>query len=237
MSKEQQAGQAGGRVMSIDALRGFDMFWITGGQGLLLSVVGLFGTSAPEWLTSQLKHCTWEGFTAWDLIMPLFMFIVGASMPFSFGKRVEQGDSVAAIYRKIISRTLILFVLGMVAQGNLLNFKLETLHIYCNTLQAIAAGYLVASLVMLHLPVVLQVCTTAGLLVGFWLLMTRVPFGDQPAGTIAEKANLALYIDELILRGFRDGSTYAWILSSMTFAATVLLGAHRRHCYRKPLKL
>jgi len=81
-----------GRLMSLDALRGFDMFWIIGGHTIL---VGLGKGLGNEWfnqhITPQIDHVPWEGFTAWDLIMPLFLFIVGTAMPFSFAKRLQQG--------------------------------------------------------------------------------------------------------------------------------------------------
>ncbi|MBN1851369.1 MAG: hypothetical protein JW829_01545, partial [Pirellulales bacterium] len=78
------------RVMSVDALRGFDLFWITGGHGILVAMIGLFVDPMPEWLQYHLSHPAWEGFSAWDLIMPLFLFIVGVAMPFSFSRRLEK---------------------------------------------------------------------------------------------------------------------------------------------------
>ena len=100
-----------------------------------------------------MDHMPWEGFSAWDLIMPLFLFIVGAAMPYSFARRIEAGASKGALYRKVFLRTLILFVLGMAAQGHLLAADLSQLHIYSNTLQAIACGYLIASIALIHLRV------------------------------------------------------------------------------------
>src|SRR5688572_12231764 len=80
------------RVVSIDALRGFDMFWIVGGRELVLAIAAAISGSVPAWLDYQLEHVEWEGFTAWDLIMPLFLFVVGASMPFSFAKQLASGE-------------------------------------------------------------------------------------------------------------------------------------------------
>jgi predicted acyltransferase len=215
---------AGGRVESIDALRGFDMFWIAGGQGLFVWFLLLFTDKLPPWLEYQLDH-HWGGFTAWDLIMPLFLFICGTSMPFSLGRRIETGESRASIWMKILRRVLVLFVLGMAVQGNLLEFKLSSLHIYCNTLQAIAAGYLIAGAVFLYAGVAYRIAAVAALLAGYWALMALVPFPGHPAGTLLPDANLALHIDEAVLSRFRDGTPYTWILSSMGFGATVLMGA------------
>jgi predicted acyltransferase len=215
-----------GRVVAIDALRGFDMFWIVGGHGLVLSLVAMFWNPAPEWLTTQMKHVPWEGFSAWDLIMPLFLFVVGASMPFSFAKRIEHGTTRGAMYRKVFTRVVILWILGMIAQGRLLDFDIHKLRLYSNTLQSIAAGYLVASLVLIHFPLWLHPVVTGGLLAGFWTLMTYVSVPGYGAGQLQEHANLARWVDDFVLRSAGDGSTYTWIVSSLGFAATVLLGVH-----------
>ncbi len=212
------------RIAALDALRGFDMFWIVGGRELALAVAGFAWTSPPAWLDHQLEHVVWEGFTAWDLIMPLFLFVVGAAMPFSFSRRIEQGQSKAGLYWKIIRRTIILFIIGMIVQGHLLEFDLSKLHLFCNTLQSIAVGYLVAGFVILNVGILGQVALTLFLLVAYWLLLMYVPFDGHSAGTLDPEANLALAVDTFILGRFRDGTTYTWILSSMTFTATVMLG-------------
>ncbi len=139
------------RLMSVDALRGFVMFWIIGGDAPIL--IGLAKGTGSEFLNNllvQFEHVHWEGFRCWDLVMPLFLFVVGVVMPFSFNKRLERGQSKRQLYFHIIKRVLILWVLGMVAQGNLLEYDLSTLQIYSNTLQSIAAGYLIASILILH---------------------------------------------------------------------------------------
>jgi predicted acyltransferase len=124
---------------------------------------------------------------------------------------------------------VVLFIFGMMVQGNLLAFRLDQLQLYSNTLQSIAVGYAVAAIAQLCLPVSRQVMLTAGLLVLFWILMMFVPFGGHPGGTLKEDANLALYVDHLILGHFEDGKSYTWILSSLGFAATVLMGVLSGH--------
>ena len=172
-------------------IRGFDMFWIVGGKELLVAFAAMFSKPIPGWLSYQLEHRKWEGFVAWDLIMPLFLFVVGAAMPFSFSRRVDEGQSKAQLYFKILRRSVILFILGMACQGHLLEFKLSTLHIFANTLQAIAVGYLVAGVVMLNLGVVSQVLFAALMLVGYWALLRYIPLVGHDTGTLDEKANVA----------------------------------------------
>jgi predicted acyltransferase len=221
------------RIVSVDALRGFDMFWIMGGGPLVMECLRLFSNPLPPWLERHFDHVEWEGFVAWDLIMPLFMFIVGVAMPFSVGKRMARGDSRANIYRKVLWRTLVLFVLGMAAQGNLLAFDLNKLHLYCNTLQAIAAGYLISSIALVELKVRWQAALAGVLLLVYWLLMAFVPVaGHGRPAPLTPDGNLAMLIDKAVLGRFQDGTTYTWILSSLAFGATVLIGVLAGHLLR-----
>jgi len=223
------------RLMSLDALRGFDMFWIIGGEGLLASLAKGTDSQLLNKLLPQFEHVPWEGFNFIDLIMPLFLFIVGVALPFSFSKRRARGDSKAKLYGHIVNRTVILFLLGMVAQGNFLAFDPSKLHIFCNTLQAIAAGYLLAALLMLNLTIIGQMLATAGLLFLFWGLMVLVPVPGYGAGVLSPEANLAIWLDHAVLGRFQDGTIYSWILSSLTFAGTTMLGVFAGHLLRSQL--
>jgi len=215
-----------GRVRSLDALRGFDMFFIIGGGSIFMALDKALNLSwYNDYIIPQLKHPPWEGFTAWDMIMPLFMFIVGAAMPFAFAKRLAS-QSKKRLYLHIIIRSIILFILGMVAQGDLLKYDLDKLHIYCNTLQAIAVGYLVSSILFLQFRLRWQIVITVGLLLLFWALMMLVPIPEHGSGSLEPEANLAYYIDQNVLGKFQhyEARTYTWILSSLTFPCTVMLG-------------
>ena len=229
MAWSNQPASGDERILSVDALRGFDMFWITGGKEIVLAVAAWAAAPLPKEFVRQFEHVPWEGFVAWDLIMPLFLFIVGTSIPLSFKKRIDHGQTREGLYWKTLKRVLILFVLGMMAQGNLLDFDLDTLHLYCNTLQSIAIGYLVASVVVLHCRLSGHFVVIAALLLGFWALMTLVPVPGQAVGILEPRANLALYVDDQVLGRFSDGTPYTWVLSSMGFAASVLLGVVAGH--------
>jgi predicted acyltransferase len=226
MSSVAEAAPTSKRVFSLDALRGFDMFWIIGGLPLVIAVVKIFCDPLPTWLSEQTQHAAWDGFTAWDMVMPLFLFVVGAAMPFAFAKRREEGQGILDMYWRVFRRVLVLWVLGMMVQGHLLNFDLFPVAFFSNTLQAIAVGYLFSAILLLHFPLVIQIVATALLLVGYCLLMCLVPFGQSEAGTLTPDSNLARYIDQTLLEQFRDleAPTYTWILSSMAFVATVMLG-------------
>ena len=90
------------RIISIDALRGLDMLLLCGGAAVLhLFIAWGCGDAAPAWLVQQFRHAEWGGaFICWDLVMPLFIFITGASMPFAFAgyreKEARTGASAPA---------------------------------------------------------------------------------------------------------------------------------------------
>ncbi len=231
-----QPPPATGRIVSVDALRGFDMFWIIGGRAVVLSLIGLFVDPIPEWLRYQFRHPEWIGISGWDLIMPLFLFIVGTSMPLAFARRIERGQSRKQLYLKIVRRTLILIVLGLIASGNLLDFDLSTLRVGSNTLEAIACGYLVAGIVLLNLSVAGQAITAGVLLVAYWLLMVFVPVPGHGAGAMEPNANFALVVDDFIFGGFSDEEAYTGILTVLGYSATVLMGVLSGHLLRSGLR-
>jgi predicted acyltransferase len=233
---EKPVAATKGRLASLDALRGFDMFWIVGGYWIVLGLgKGLNNPWFNEHILPQVRHAEWQGFTAWDLIMPLFLFVVGTAMPFSFAKRQARGESRARIFLHVIYRVVLLWILGMIAQGRLLEYDLAQLRPFSNTLQAIAAGYLIASILLLTLRPVWQLVVTVALLLLYWALLKLVPVPVFGAGNLTPEGNLAMYLDKLILGPHQDGTTYTWILSSMTFTATVMIGVLAGHLLRSDL--
>ena len=224
------------RIMSVDALRGFDMFWIIGGKEFFSAVVALlcFSGGVPEWLAYHLDHVKWEGFAAWDLIMPLFLFVSGVSIPFALALKAGETRDWRAFYRRLARRILLLWVFGMIAQGNLLEMNWSTLHLFSNTLQAIAVGYVIAILAFLYLRLREQILLCGALLAVYWLLMMFVPVPGAGGWFLEPHTNLAMWLDEVVLGRFRDGTTYAWILPGLGFGGSVLLGSFAGQILRAP---
>ena len=100
------------RLRSLDALRGFDMFWIIGGDDLGQALGTWYYGRPHNWLTEQLEHVEWEGFRFYDLIFPLFLFLVGAVIPFSLASLRRRGAAPVTVYGRIARRVLLLFALG-----------------------------------------------------------------------------------------------------------------------------
>src|SRR5437016_11336461 len=87
------------RLMSLDALRGFDMFWIVGGEEIVHALYKGLPCAPLRVLDRQMDHKPWAGVAFYDLIFPLFVFIVGASMVFSLSRTIEQSGQAAALER------------------------------------------------------------------------------------------------------------------------------------------
>lgn len=212
------------RLASLDALRGFDMFWIIGGASVVQALTRGFPGRAPaDWVFRQLEHVPWQGLHFFDWIWPLFMFIVGAAMPLSVAKRRAAGATNRALYMHAAVRAAILFVLGMAAQGGLLAFDLSKLHPCYSVLHGIAAGYLIAMVVLLNFGPKGQAALTGLFLIAYWALLMLIPVPGFGAGVLTPEGNAAAYIDHIVLGRFSYG-TNTWFLSYLGFASSVLLG-------------
>jgi len=98
----------GKRLQSLDALRGFDMFWIMGAEFVVVALYGVFGGETLGWCSQQMEHAKWDGFRFMDLVFPLFLFIAGTSFPFSLENRRAKHESELKIRRHLLKRALIL---------------------------------------------------------------------------------------------------------------------------------
>ncbi len=106
--------------MSVDALRGFDMFWILGADGLVRGLDGIRQSGLTGFLGGQLTHKDWDGFAFYDLIFPLFVFIVGMSLVFSLSRTIAEQGRAAAL-RRVLRRSVLLFALGVFYSGGFTN--------------------------------------------------------------------------------------------------------------------
>lgn len=222
-----------GRLESLDMLRGFDLFMLLMFQPVFMTLSGVMNVEWLEPVRYQLEHEPWDvSFRLWDMVMPLFLFMSGASIPFAMNKYLSGERPRSEAYLRIAKRVILLYVFGGIVQGNFLGFDPNRIYLYSNTLQTIAVGYLVTSLLVLNCSLKWQVVAAVALLVIYWIPMTFC--GDfTPDGNFAEK------VDSVILGRFRDGTRlgengewvhsphyhYTWIWSSLNFSVTVLLGS------------
>jgi predicted acyltransferase len=223
----------GNRIASIDALRGFDMFWITGGDALMYHLSRAVPIPLTLALAGQFRHVEWEGFHFYDLIFPLFVFIVGLVLPFSLTRRLEAGGNRRELYRHAVRRLLLLFFLGMLANG-LLDLNFPQLRIL-GVLQRIAISYFFATLLVMNFKVRGQVVATALILLGYWAVMAWVPVPGFGRGNFTMQGNLAAFIDQRFLpRPFccYDFGDNEGIISNIPVIASCMLGALAGHWLR-----
>ena len=224
------------RLESLDVLRGFDLFMLVGLETAIHQLASAVDTPSFHSFMWCFTHVDWEGFSPWDLVMPLFMFMSGITIPFALS-RYKHTNNQTSVYRRILKRVILLWIFGMMCQGNLLGLDPNRIYFYSNTLQAIAMGYLIASLLYLHTRIRTQIIVAAGLLLGFWGAMEWITVQGYGGGNYTPDGNLAEWIDREVLGRFRDGASmmngevvfadwyrYTWILSSLNFGVTVLTG-------------
>ena len=222
------SARASNRVVSIDVLRGFDMFWLMGGRELVIALTALFSVRASNAFVGFSTHADWEGFHFWDFIAPLFLFVVGLSMPFSFARRLERGASRGDLYRHILRRTAMLILLGWFTNGWLdLNFS----HIrFTGVLVRIALAYVIAALIFARTSLRGQILWTAGLLLGHWAVVALIPVPGFGAGVYTIQGNFSGFLDRMIPGGHCCAPYVPYgdnmgPLGSFPAAGTVLLGA------------
>ncbi|MBO4340024.1 MAG: DUF5009 domain-containing protein [Bacteroidales bacterium] len=219
------------RLESLDILRGADMFLLLF-IGPVLRALCKLNPDATSWLSHQLQHAPWDGFVLWDIIMPLFLFMSGITIPFSMAKykagaRVDRG-----LYLKLLRRFFLLFLLGWIVQGNLLMWDWKMFHPLANTLQAIAVGYVVSALLFVHTDVKWQISVCFLLFAAYWTVFCLTGMNTNP------QENIAMVVDKAVLGSHRDGVAwaadgswrfmkryqYTWVLSSLNFIVTVMMG-------------
>ena len=218
-----------GRLMSIDALRGLDMFLLVGIGGILRSMPKLSENGVFNFLAEQTKHTQWQGFHLWDLIFPLFIFIVGVSMPFAFGNRIKKGFSKKDLLWHVFKRSIVLFIIGLVLNG-LRNPDFSN-YTYTGVLQRIAVAYFFAAFIFISTNYKKQAMVASSLFILYWLAMKLIPVPGYGPGVITPEGNLHTFIDQLLLPGkfnnvFYDEDGILQQLSSIAVCITGGLAGH-----------
>lgn len=211
------------RLVSLDALRGFDMFWIVGAEELVRGLEKITSGGLLGVIAEQLHHKAWEGFHFEDLIFPLFVFIIGVSLVFSLTKSIEKYGRTATV-QKVLRRSALLFLLGLLYYGGL-SQPVEKIRLL-GVLQRLSLCYLFAGLFFCYFKPKTLIAIAAGLLVGYWALMSFVPVPGHGVGNFAEGANLANYIDKMYLplRKHDGDHDPEGLLSTLPAVASCLLG-------------
>ncbi len=214
------------RLQSLDVLRGFDMFWIIGGGGLIIALAETFKWNWLEVIAGQLEHVKWAGFHFEDLIFPMFMFISGVAIPYAITAKVELGVKRSELFNKVVKRGIILVILGIVYNGALKN-GFSNMRV-ASVLGQIGLGYLFAATIVLYTNTFkTRVAWLIGILSGIAILQLAVPVPGYGAGLLTPDGGINAWLDRLFLPGRLHGGTFdpEGLLCIVSAITVTLMGA------------
>lgn len=207
------------RIVSLDAFRGFTMFWIVGGSALMLGFQELGQNPVINTIVHHLQHSDWQGLRFYDLIWPSFMLMTGVSLPFSYTKR-SLTQTHRQITLRVLRRAVVLFLLGSLRES--VHLGSPYLIELSSALQPIAIAYFTAFL-LVRKSARFQAAAAGLILVGYALLLAFVPAPGVPAGSYERAANLVVVVDQAVL-GRSHAEGWGTVLSTIPTVATTILG-------------
>ncbi|QMU28332.1 acyltransferase family protein [Adhaeribacter radiodurans] len=196
------------RLLSIDALRGFDMLLIAGGGTFLVLMKDKTGLSWINWIADQLTHPAWHGFTFYDFIFPLFLFLAGVSLPFSLNKGLEMGMNKSDLYRKAFWRMVILIVLGILDKNAPFPFFEPSQIRLGSVLGRIGLAGFVTTLLYLNYSWQKRLTVVGIILILYYAALFLIPVPGYGAGNLTFEGNLVGWIDRTFLPGRLLQKTY-----------------------------
>jgi predicted acyltransferase len=223
------------RLLSLDALRGFDMFWIMSGEGIIHALAKATNWPVFLWMSGQLHHTVWNGITFYDMIFPLFLFIAGVAVPYSVHNKLmvanvnsasNLSDSVKrTVILNMLRRALILVLLGMIVNG-LLKFNGYENTRFASVLGRIGLAWFFAGFIYLNCNFKGQLIWFGVILLGYWAAMMLIPVPGYGAGNLTMAGSLESYIDRLLLPGRLHDKIHdpEGILSTIPAIGTAMLG-------------
>lgn len=214
------------RLYSLDALRGFDMFWIMGAEEIAHALYKATGSPVAGAVSQQLTHPAWNGFALYDLIFPLFLFLAGVATPYSVGRELEQGKSKQQLLLRVFKRSMILVVLGIFYNSGLSHLTPFNEIRFPSVLGRIGLAYLFANIIYLYTGHRAQAAWFLGLILGYWLLLKFTAAPGFAPGDLTIEGNFASYIDRLIIPGrlHRGVHDPEGLFSTIPAISTGLLG-------------
>lgn len=208
------------------------MLFIIGGEGIIKSFYLVWPNSLTVTLSDNMEHAGWEGFYFYDLIFPLFLFLVGLLIPIVLLSRLEKGVSKTKIYHHIVKRSLFLFFIGLVDYG-LLRFDLPTMR-WSTVLGRIGICYFFAALLVINTNWRVQVYVILAILIGYWAAVRFIPVPGFGPGVLTPEGCLTTWLDQKIIPGTLGLGLYdrQGVLSTFTALASTLIGVLAGHWLR-----
>lgn len=225
------------RLMSLDTLRGFDMFFIMGLSGVIASLCALWPNPVTNEIAQQMGHVSWNGLQHHDTIFPLFLFLAGVSFPFSLAKQRDNGATKGQIYAKIFRRAAMLIFLGMVYNG-LLNLDFANLRV-ASVLARIGIAWMGAALLYVNFGVKTRAWIAVAILVIYALLSKFVCAPDMPGSDpLSMEGSLVGWVDRMLMPGrlIYDSGRFdpEGLLSAVPAVVTAMLGMFTGELIRMP---
>ena len=214
------------RLLSLDTLRGFDMFWIIGGEEIFHVLAKTTGWTSAIFMADQFTHASWNGFRPYDCIFPLFLFLAGVSTPYSLGSRLAKGDSRVILARKVITRGLLLVLLGVIYNNGLFTKSFDEMR-FGSVLGRIGLAGMFAQLIYLYVKNErARYGIFVGILLAYWALLMFIPVPGYGAGNLTMEGSLVGYIDRLFMPGrlYKVVHDPEGLLSTLPAIGTGLLG-------------
>lgn len=201
VSPDSPLGPIGGqRLYSLDALRGFDMFWIMGAEDIVNALAKATGSPALEAIANQLTHPAWNGFHFYDLIFPLFLFMAGVATPFSVGRELEKGNGHNKVLQRVVKRGIILVILGIIYNNGLHLRPFAEIR-FGSVLGRIGLAYMFANIIFIYSKPKTQIIWFWSFIIGYWLLLKFTSAPGFPMGDLTMEGNFASYIDRSVIPG------------------------------------
>ena len=215
--------QATKRFVSVDVLRGFDMFWIVGGAEFAQALAVLLGQTVHHPVAVQMEHVPWDGFHFMDLIFPLFVFMAGMSTVFSLHRLLETKGKAAA-WKRLLKRSILLYLCGLFYYNGMAD-GLESVR-YVGVLQRIAISSLFAGIGYIYCGKRGLLMILGAILAGYYLLLALVPIPGETEIFFTVEKNWAVWIDRHFLFGHRWNGDWdpEGLLSGIPAIASCLLG-------------
>ncbi|MGI9275030.1 MAG: transmembrane glucosamine N-acetyltransferase NagX [Endozoicomonas sp.] len=192
------------RLISLDALRGLDMFYFQGGKLLFSAVFILTGWPAWNDVNLQTIHAPWHGFTLNDLVFPLFIFLSGVAIGISL-KRIEKLTLSERLpfYKKATKRLFLLCLLGIIfnhGRGQGIPPSLEEIR-YASVLGRIGIVGFLATMLAWHTSIRTQGITAVIILIGYWFWLCYIPVPNASEGPLTPDGCWNAWIDQNFLPG------------------------------------
>jgi len=221
-SSKTTAAVKSGRLASLDALRGFDMLMISGGGAFLSLMGGKTNLAFIDAVAAQFQHPDWNGFTFYDFIFPLFLFMAGTSLSFSLRSGLAKGISKADLAKKVAKRMVILFFFGILDKNAPLDI-FDPAHIrYGTVLGRIGIATFIAALLYMNFSGKQMLSIAAAILILYFAALMLIPAPGFSAGDLTFEGNLVGWLDRNFMPGRLKQTTYDELAMTTQLSATCL---------------